>query len=51
MKNVGFVMNSIFGAITLAFLTKRGIDKLKERVLTRALVAKENTNAEKSKED
>lgn len=39
MKDIGFVMNSAFGFFTMIMLTRRGLAKLKERAISKALVA------------
>ena len=51
MKDVGFVLTSTLGFITLALFTKRGLAKTQERVVSKALVAKEPANPEKNKDE
>ena len=40
MRDCGYVMGTTFGILTVLFLTKQGIAKLKERAVQRALVTK-----------
>jgi hypothetical protein len=45
MKDMGYVLACCFGALTIGFVTRSGISKLKKRVAhTRAIIMKESND-------